>query len=290
MGVASLAPAVDQHIVPEAAPMTGECSGWAASGVQGSDNARWVELVSGRDRFGRHRGSAGSLMLNYGGYYAGSLWAYFGVENRDLFDGSAPWLDQALVDVARFICRGTYLRNLTTDLPSYKPGEIIKRSVVVENLGPKAVECTVRFAVCADGDRTKPAAHAQVSVTVEPGASTTVESPCRPVELDSDVYEILADLIIDGKPVDRMRRSKPCGTRKNAGLPPPAQLYTSRWNRVARRAGLRLARTRSLPPDSAGWWAAPPIPIHATRAGVSPSWNARASSSRATCWPRSAGN
>ena len=110
------------------------------------------------------------------------------MENRDLFDGSAPWLDRAFVDVARFICRGTYLRNLTTDLPSYKPGETIKRSSVVENLGPKAVQCTVRFAVCPDGDRSRPSAHAAVEVTVEPGASTTVESPCQPVEFDSDVY------------------------------------------------------------------------------------------------------
>ena len=95
--VARLEPGAGQFLFPSGASLDTSLEGWAAAGVQGYDNARWVELLAGQDRFGRPRGAAGALMLNYNGYFAGSLWAFFGAENRDLFDGSAPWLDQGLV-------------------------------------------------------------------------------------------------------------------------------------------------------------------------------------------------
>ena len=202
--VASLRPAEDQLVVAPGEPLVGDFSGWAASGVQGYDNARWIELVSGLDRFGRHRGSAASLMLNYGGYFSGSAWAYFGVENEDIFDGSAPWLDRAFVDIARFICRGGFLRNLTTDLAAYKPGETVRRSVVVENLGGTPLNCTVGFSAYPDGDRSRPTGQEQVDLTVEPGFWQTAESPWEPGQFESDVYELVAELRLEGRPVDRM--------------------------------------------------------------------------------------
>lgn len=177
--------------------------GWAAAGVQGYDNARWVELLASRDRFGRDRGAAGALMLNYNGYFPGSLWAFFGAENRDLFDGQAPWLDRGLVETARFMVRGVFLRNLKTDQALYQDGETVKAEIMVQNNGGAPVQGTVTFAAFAAG-QTKAEWTAQVPVTVRAGDAAPVECPWRPARFSGDTYRLRAVLAVGGQDLDEM--------------------------------------------------------------------------------------
>jgi len=192
----------EQFIVEPECRMRGEMSGWVAAGVQGYDNARWVELLDSRDRFGRKRGAAGALMVNYNGFYAGSMWGYFGVENRDLFDGASPELDRALVKLARFMSQGLFLHNLRTDLASYKDGEPVKLSVETENWGGDAQDCRVVFRLEPQGSGE--AQELEATLTVGPGESGKAEATFAPETFAADLYRITATLITGDAPVDRM--------------------------------------------------------------------------------------
>ena len=81
-----------QYVVDATIEREGELSGWAASGVVGFDQARWIPLIETYDCYNRPRGAAAALMLNYNGYYEGSCWAYFGVRMSICsMPRKAPW-------------------------------------------------------------------------------------------------------------------------------------------------------------------------------------------------------
>ncbi len=196
-----------QYLFDAGGSLQAQLAGWAAAGVQGSDNARWVELLAGRDRFGRQRGPVGALMMHYNGYFAGSLWAFFGAENRDLFDGRSQWLDEGFVRTAQFIVRGLFLRNLKTDLALYRDGEAVKPSVTVQNYGTDAVACTVAFEILAApvGQASPRRVWAERrEVTVPPGDSLPVEVTWQPQRFGADLYQVRALLLRDGQPYDEM--------------------------------------------------------------------------------------
>ena len=195
----------EQHILPARATIEGELSGWAASGVQGYDNARWIELLDSRDRFGRKRGAAGALMINYGGFYSGSMWGFFGVENRDLFDGSVPELDEGFVNLAGFMVRGLFLRNLKTDLASYRDGEAVGCSVTVENFGSEEQRARVSLQALPEGDEKRAVNIGSAEVTLPPGESQVIEAVWKPGEFDADLYRLVARLSLDGQVIDEMR-------------------------------------------------------------------------------------
>jgi hypothetical protein len=200
--VAWLQPGEEQFLFQGKSPDV-PVTGWAAAGTQGYDNARWIELLDGRDRFGRKRGAAGAMMLHYNGYFSGSMWAYFGAENRDLFDGKTPWLDAGLTNVARFISRGLFLRNLKTDLALYRPGEPVKYQVMVQNQGTTPQACDVNFLIYRDGGRT-PDGAAAWRVTVPAGGSEVVAGTWEPKAFVSDLYQVRVRLLQDHQPLDLM--------------------------------------------------------------------------------------
>jgi hypothetical protein len=196
-----------QYLFAAQGKLDAPLSGWAAAGVQGSDNARWVELLAGRDRFGRQRGAVGALMMHYNGYFAGSMWAFFGAENRDLFDGRSPWLDQGLVRTAEFMVKGLFLRNLKTDQALYRDGEKVRPSVTVQNNGVEAADGTVAFEVLASpvGQANPRRVWAERrQVTVPPGESLPVDVAWQPARFGADLYQVRAALHVAGRPHDEM--------------------------------------------------------------------------------------
>lgn len=193
-----------QYIVPADTEIRGELRGWAASGVQGMSSARWVQLLEGRDRFGRTRGPIGALMMHYGGFFAGSMWGYFGVENRDLFDGSLPALDQAFVRLARFMAQGTYLHGLEANHALYRSGEPVRLSAVIENQGAKDRSYHVTFSVEPEGDRARAVDVGASEGPVAFGTSARAECQWTPARLEPGTYRVRALLRVDGQAVDEM--------------------------------------------------------------------------------------
>jgi len=84
---------------------------------------RWFPLLQCYDRYSRPRGAAGAIRANYDGPYSGSIWAYFGVENIDLFSGDCPELMELLLRILRFQCAGAFLAPCRPKDWVYDPGD-----------------------------------------------------------------------------------------------------------------------------------------------------------------------
>lgn len=202
--VCRLRTAAAQQVVAETIRLEGDFRGWAASGVTGDDQARWIPLVEALDRYGRLRGAAGAMVVHYRGFYRGSSWAFFGVENVDLFADAQSPMSRALQQAARFMVRKTFLHNLATDRRFYRKGEQVAASVLVENQGRTRQKGELLLGVCPADNRDKPVS-VKREVTVEPGASLRVEAAFPQFEGDADLYAVSARLVDEnGRPIDEM--------------------------------------------------------------------------------------
>jgi hypothetical protein len=74
-------------LLPEGWRWEGPFKGWAAVAPL-FEQARWVPLLNGYDRYGRLRGALGAMLYHYDGPFLGSTWAFFGV-TRDLWEGKS---------------------------------------------------------------------------------------------------------------------------------------------------------------------------------------------------------
>lgn len=192
-----------QYVVREPLDVRHELTGWAASGVVGYDHARWIPLLQTYDRYDRPRGAAAALLLNYAGFYAGSCWAYFGVDNLDLFgDPNGPEA-RALQEIAGFVLRKTFLRNLATEHRLCRPGERIRASVVVDNRGPHPQQVEVRFTL-ADAQDLRAIGDARRSVVLRPRSIERVEAVLPAVPASADLCSVTATLCVGDRPIDEM--------------------------------------------------------------------------------------
>lgn len=210
--------AKEQRVTREAVELRGEFEGWAASAVLGHEELRWdheqmtltfspdggarrIPLLNTCDRYGRLRGAAGALVTHYGGYYAGSTWAFFGVDNRDLFDDPASPAAGVLRDAARFITARISLRGIGTNWRMYRPGETVKAVALVDHRGEAAKEATIHWSLRPHGS-SEAAARSDRAIEVSPNGVERVEVEFDEFDGTHDLYEIQAELHIGGMPVD----------------------------------------------------------------------------------------
>ncbi len=181
----------------------GEHTGWAASCLSASNNPVFPDLYGVRipvleayDAYGRPRGAAGAIVHNYAGPFAGSTWAFLGVDNADLFAPGQARMLQLLRDVVDRCLRPVYVERLTTDLACYRGGETARIEAVVRNGGPlpRAVEARVSVeggAETAKGEST--------ALRIEPGAAETVTFDLAVADLPSRlVHTVACTLVEDG--------------------------------------------------------------------------------------------
>ena len=189
----------------------GPLEGWAAAGVTGNDDARWIPLVNGYDRYGRLRGAIGAMLRHSAGNYAGSSWCFFGVTNRNLFTESEPGMAGAFVDTMRSLGGDTYLASLVSELGTYRQGEGVKLRADVFNGGRRSRN--VRFTVSIyegeppqlDAEATgKPRAELTTSVTVPPGKAQPITLEWKPGAFRADFYYLLGRLWEGDKEIDRI--------------------------------------------------------------------------------------
>jgi len=209
-------------VFPVNLKIDGPFEGYAASGVVGYNQARWVSLLDARDRYGRLRGSIGALLRNYAGAYARSSWAFFGVTNRDLFASGNPEMEQGFVRLVKLMLADTYLHNLETDRACYNRGETVKIAVRVSNFGRHAREVTVGFDVQSNEPaargrdaagigipalQAKPAGKptpAEVTRTLAPGETAIIQTEWTVTASDANFYRVTTILSLDGRPEDRV--------------------------------------------------------------------------------------
>jgi hypothetical protein len=212
--------ATGQRVTHEKVELRGEFGGWAACAVLGHDELRWdweqmtlafspdggarrIPLLQTYDRYGRLRGAAGALALHYGGYYAGSTWAAFGVDNHNLFDKPTSPAADVLRDAARFMATRLSLRGIGTDWRLYRPGETVKAVVLVDNRGKEAREVTILWSLHPYG-AAEDEILAKRTVKVAPNKVERVEAEFREFNGKHDLYEIHAEMRVNGAPMDVM--------------------------------------------------------------------------------------
>lgn len=198
-----------QTVFPEDATIKGKLSGMAAVGMTGAnwyctteEKCRYVPLLQSYDRFGRERGPAGGLMLNYTGLYKGSAWAFFGVDNQDLFSAENPSLCQGFVRLVKRLRKPVFLHETASDLACYRAGETVELTTRVSNFDGKDRPGTVRLAI-RDLETGKIVFTEQKEVVVPPRSSETIRCTWRPGRFDGDLYRIEAVLLDGAEEIDR---------------------------------------------------------------------------------------
>ncbi|NLC56783.1 MAG: hypothetical protein GX774_08115 [Armatimonadetes bacterium] len=176
--------------------------GYAAIGAIGS-SARWLPLLDAQDRYGRSRGPAGGLIRHYGGTYARSSWAYFGVTNQDLFAADAFPGPAGLVALVTDLVRDTYLARVLPEPACVRPGEEATLKATVFNGGRQERRVRVAFSFFAEGKRR--AAHTAVVTTeAAPGQSTEAAVRWQPPADGSDYYRVVCRLSEGGRTIDEL--------------------------------------------------------------------------------------
>ena len=121
--------------------------GYAASGVVGMNYARWIPVLEAVDASGRNRGAAGALMHHHHGPYTRSTWAFFGVENRDVFARDSEAGLAAFAHAARALALKCYLHSVETDYATYRDGEAVRMRVLLSNYGLRDAALKMRLAI-----------------------------------------------------------------------------------------------------------------------------------------------
>jgi hypothetical protein len=185
--------------------------GHAAAGVTGFEDARWIPLLNGYDRYGRLRGAAGALLRHYAGTYAGSSWAFFGVTNRDLFAESDAGAAEALVSIVRSLARDTYVAWLVPDRGCYREGEEVKLLANVADHGRRgaSLRLTLRIYEGEPVGLEEPPiermrAELKTNITLSAQQFSEVAFTWKAAKLAADYYYVLGQLWDGAAEIDRI--------------------------------------------------------------------------------------
>lgn len=199
----AIRPAAGQSVVGTAGELTGQFEGYAATAVVGMNNARWIPLLQSLDHLGRKRGAAGALAHHSHGAYARGSWAFFGVDNVDLFaNGSQPG-EATLRAVGHALARKCFLHTCETNYASYRESEEVHLRVLVSNYGREAALLKVRWQIsAADDGQQEFEISRQIQLAV--GQTSPVETSWHPASFANDRYRVTAKLIVAGKEIDQI--------------------------------------------------------------------------------------
>ncbi|HZY61843.1 MAG TPA: hypothetical protein VFE38_04890, partial [Edaphobacter sp.] len=199
----AIRPAAGQAVIGPMQELTGKFEGYAATAVVGMNNARWIPLLQSFDGMGRRRGAAGALVHNARGVYARSSWAFFGVDNRDLFAAGSQMGARTLRAVARSLVRKCFLHGCDTNYAAYKDGEEVRLRVLVSNYGRKPVSLKVLWQI-APADGGKSAFEISRRIQLAAGQTLPVETSWHPQSFASDRYRVSARLYAAAEEIDQV--------------------------------------------------------------------------------------
>ncbi|MCC7491983.1 MAG: beta-galactosidase [Fimbriimonadaceae bacterium] len=200
--VTRLRTAADQHLVQAKVDAALPLRGWVASGVDGHDQARWLPWLETADLYGRPRGAAGGLLWHYGGFYAGSAWAWSGVTSHDLFTARNAPARAALQEVVTALLRGAFLRHLRCDRDLLRPAEPLTVSVTLDRLRPlpaTVLRCSAR------GESGPPLWSTEQPVAAGEGP-VTLSATWPAAQPAAALTHLTAELLLEGRPIDRLTR------------------------------------------------------------------------------------
>ena len=83
--VVSVGKSQGNNVTPQIAPIKGGYGGLSAVGFAYPNESKFIPLLSTFDKYGRDRGWAGGMLVNYAGSYRGSSWIFSGITNQDFY-------------------------------------------------------------------------------------------------------------------------------------------------------------------------------------------------------------
>jgi hypothetical protein len=198
-----------QGIIPRDLAIDGPLEGWAAVGITGYDQARWVPLVNAFDDYGRLRGAVGAMLRHSEGLYKGSSWVFFGLTNRAWVTPESPASGKAFVDIIRSLVRDTYFAWLVPDSACFPEDETPKLSACVFNSSrlDRNLRLTARVFAAEPFEADQPpaeqqAGELQASFTIAAGQQKTVALEWNGGPLTKDFYYVLAHLWEGNQEID----------------------------------------------------------------------------------------
>ena len=201
--VSYLATAPGQEVVTTPCHISAPVTGYAASGVLGPAKARWIPLLNAYDSYGRLRGAAGALMRHYNGLYRKSHWAFFGVEDRDLFSAHDPAARAFLLEIFDALQRKTFLHEVRTNYASYRQGENVEILSYVSNFGSRKRHLTLRILVLAADSEKQQFLHTQ-EIELDPDQTLPLRTNWPGGRFASPRYTVRVELFESAKRIDHV--------------------------------------------------------------------------------------
>lgn len=201
--VETICPSRAQSLIKfDAGEIKGQFEGFAASAVLGMNNARRIPLLEATDTLGRPRGAAGALVHNARGVYARGSWAFFGVENSDLFTSTLG--KKTLREVSRALARKCFLHTCESNFTAYRNGEAVHLRAIASNFGRREQVLTVRWQICpADSEGNVFDAVQQIHLGA--GQTLPIETSWHPTSFAHDRYRASATLSVAGEEIDQIQ-------------------------------------------------------------------------------------
>lgn len=201
--VASIHSAKEQSILKERVDASGAFEGYAATCVVGMNNARWIPLLEAQDELGRKRGAAGALVYHARSNFARGSWAFFGVDNHDIFAAGKPLGERTLRAVSRAQARKCFLHECETDFASYRDGEPVRIRALVSNFGRQRAVLELHWRIAETGND-REVFHLSQRVELAPGQTEPIESLWRPTSFSAARYRATARLFAAGEEIDQI--------------------------------------------------------------------------------------
>lgn len=177
----------------------GEVKGYEAT-AQLRHSARWLPLVAVEDEYGRFAGVAGALVRHFAGTFTDSIWAIFGVTNRDVFAGAQG--EVLLRRVLRLLRTGIFAESLRTNYVSYQRGETAQITLEVRN--PSTVQQTVNVVWWLLSPEGAELQQFRDSLNVAPGGKSTVKQTWTIPQNAPDFVVVRVEVKQGGTGLDRI--------------------------------------------------------------------------------------
>ncbi|MGC9327517.1 MAG: beta-galactosidase, partial [Candidatus Hinthialibacter sp.] len=181
----------------------GKIEGFEAT-AQLRSNARWIPLIQAMDQHGQFSGIAGALMRHYGGPFASSNWAIFGITNRDVLAGEEG--ERLIRDVIRLLRSGVFAQPMETEYAIYKRTDEITVGLQMKNTSSqrREIEAALQFYAPRAYPQGAPLYTATLSTTIPGNASGECRFNWRIPSDAPDFIALRATLRHDGAVVDRI--------------------------------------------------------------------------------------
>ncbi len=161
---------------------------------------RWIPLLEATGG-GEWRGNPATLLVNTDGSYKGGIWAAFGVKGTEWYKYSD--VQKLVGEMARRMQNGIFMVDGGANFYTYYADQSLTLGIRAANVGRTSKTVTGRIVV-ADADTGKPVAAKEWEMAVSPGKIITVSQDWRPAAWPKAGFKITAELVSDGKIIDRV--------------------------------------------------------------------------------------